>query len=69
MLNTFSGERKSPLIPKNGPSSGTKKLFLSVILVRLSAWVDELLSTPKIITFLAVSLSKLHKPALSHVIP
>ena len=27
------------------------------------------LSTPRIITFLAVSLSKLHKPALSNLIP
>ena len=49
-----SGKPKLPLIPKVGSSTNTKKLFLW-----LSAWDDELLSAPKIITFLAVSLPKL----------
>ena len=41
-----------------------KRIFL-----RLSEWDDELLSTSKIITFLAVPLSKPHQPALSNAIP
>ena len=41
-----------------------KKLFL-----RLWKWADGLLSTPKIITFLAKSLSKLHESTLSNFIP
>ena len=32
-------------------------------------WDDKLLSTPKVIIFLAKSLSKLNEPALSNVIP
>ena len=59
--NIFSGAPKLPLIPKVGALP--KKLFLW-----LSEGDDELLSTPKIIIFLAVSLSKLQKPALSNVI-
>ena len=55
---------KLPLIPKVGTSLSTKRLFL-----QLSACDDELLLTPKIITFLAVSLSKLHEPTLSNVVP
>ena len=62
--NLFSGDPKFQLIPKVGPSPDIKKLLL-----RLSELNDELLSTPKIITFLAVSLSKLQKPPLSNVIP
>ena len=58
----MSGEQKFPLIPKVGPSHRSKNIFLQP-----SEWDDELLSTPKTITFLAVSLSKLHKPALSNV--
>ena len=58
----FSGAAKLPLIPWVGPSLNIEKLF-----VWLSEWDDELLSTPKIITFLAKSLSKLHKAALSNV--
>ena len=53
----FSGEPKLPLIPKVGLSPITKKSFF-----QLSAWGDELLSIPKIIIFLVVSLSKLHEP-------
>ena len=64
ILNFFSGKPKLPLILKLGPSSSTKRLFL-----QFPAWYDELLSTPKIITFLAVSLSKLFELALSNVIP
>ena len=40
-----------------------------MLFLRLSESDDELSSKPKIITFLAKSLSKLHKPALSAVIP
>ena len=50
----FLGKQKLSLIPKAGRLPSTKKLFL-----RLSAWDDELSSTTKIITFLAVLLSKL----------
>ena len=35
----------------------------------LSTWDGELLSAPKIITFLAVSLPKLHQSVLLNVIP
>ena len=35
----------------------------------MSEWDDELLSTLKIITFLAKLLSKLHEPALSNATP
>ena len=55
ILNFFSDEPKRPLTPKGGPTPSTKKIFL-----QLSPWDDELLSTPKIITFVAVSLSKIH---------
>ena len=54
---------KLPLITKVGPLPNIKKLFL-----RLSEWVDELLSTPRIITLIAVPLSKIEKAALSNVI-
>ena len=64
ILNLFSGDPKFPLIPKVGPSPDIKELFW-----RLSELNDELLSAPKIITFLAVSLSKLQKSPLSNVIP
>ena len=37
--------------------------------MRLPTCYDELLSTPKIITFVAVPLMKLHEPALSNFIP
>ena len=56
ILNFFSGEPKVPLIPKVGPLPNTKKLLL-----RLSAGDGELLSTPNMITFVAISLSKLHQ--------
>ena len=58
ILNFLFGEPKLPLI-LNKTSPSTKTLFL-----RLSPWDDELLSTPKIITFLAVSLSKVQVSAL-----
>ena len=64
ILNFFSVDPKLPLIPQVGPSPSTKKLFL-----QLSAWEDGLLSTTKIATFLAKSLSKSHEPRLSNVIP
>ena len=51
ILNFFSGELHLPLILKVGPSPSTKKLLLQWL-----AWDDELLSTPKIIKFLAMSL-------------
>ena len=56
-INTkfFSDESNFPLLPKVEYSPNIKKLFL-----RLSEWDDELLPTPKTITFLAVSLSILH---------
>ena len=40
-----------------------------MLFFRLSGWNYELLSTPKIITFLVRLLSKFHEPALSNVIP
>ena len=64
ILNFFSGEPNIPLIPKVGPLSSIKKLFL-----RSSTYDDELLSTPKIIIFLAVPLSKLRQSPPSNVIP
>ena len=62
MLNLFSGEAKLSLIPKVWPSLNINKSFL-----QLSEWDDELLATPKIITFLVVPSSKLHEPALLNV--
>ena len=52
-ISFFSGATKLPLIPKVSPSPKIKKSFL-----RLSVWGDELLSFPKIITFLSVWLLK-----------
>ena len=63
-INFFCGHAKLPLSPKLGLSPNVKRIFL-----RLSEWDDELLSTSKIITFLALPLSKPHQPALSNVIP
>ena len=57
ILNFFSGAPKLPLILNVSLSHDIKKLFL-----RLSVWDDELLSTPKIITFLAYTLPKFHSP-------
>ena len=54
ILNFIFGDPKFPLTPKFRPSPNIKKLFLWS-----SEWDDELLSIPKIITFLPVSLSKL----------
>ena len=62
ILNYFFGEPNFILTPKVEPSPIIKKIFL-----RLSAWDDELLSTSKVIRFLAMSLSKLHEPAPSTV--
>ena len=64
ILSFFSCEPKLPLIPKLNLHLILKKLFF-----RLSLWDDELLSTPKIITFLLITLSKLHEPALLNAIP
>ena len=63
-LNFFCSEPKLPLIQKVGLSPSTKKLSM-----QLPERHDELLSTPKIITFLVASLLKCHEPALSNVIP
>ena len=62
ILNFFSGFPKLSLIPHDGASPNIKKLFL-----RLSEWDDELLSATKLITFLAMTLSTPHEPALSNV--
>ena len=59
----FSGEPKFPLTSKVGPKPKIKKLIFW-----LSTSNDELLSTPKIITFLAVSLPKIHQSPLSNAI-
>ena len=61
ILSFFSDEPKIPVIPWVGPSPNTKKFFS-----RLSVWNDQLLSTPKITTFLAKSLPKFHEPAPSN---
>ena len=50
ILNFFSGDPKLPSIPYVGPYPNIKNLFL-----RLSELDDKLLSTPKIIKFLAKS--------------
>ena len=65
-INTkfFFCEPKLPLIPNVGPSPNNKNLSLW-----LSAWDDELLTTPKIITFQAASLSEVYENALSNIIP
>ena len=52
------------LILEVGPSPSTKRSFL-----QLSVWDDELLSTPKFITLLAKSLSKLYERTTSNAIP
>ena len=63
ILNSFSCEPNVPIIPKFGPLPNYKKLFLW-----LSEWNDALLSTPKLITFLAKSLWKHNELTLSNVI-
>ena len=60
ILNFFSDEPKVPLIPKVEPLPNTKKLLL-----RLSAGDGELLSTPNMIKYVAISLSKLHQHIVS----
>ena len=57
----FSAAPVLPLIASVGPSPNTRKLLLL-----LSVWDDEVLSTPKITTFLAKSLPKLHEPSPSN---
>ena len=59
ILNSFSCEPNVPIIPKVGPLPNYKKL---------SEWDDALLSTPKLITFLAKSLWKHNELTLSNVI-
>ena len=63
-IKLFSGTPMLPLISSVDPSPNTKKLFLQI-----SVWDDELLSKPKITTFLAKSLTKVHEPAPSNAIP
>ena len=53
-----------PLIPSVGPPPNTKKIFFP-----LSASDDELLSTPKLATYLAKSLPKFHEPSPLNAIP
>ena len=64
-INTlpFFGAPKLPLIPKVSPLPNSKKLFY-----RLSVWDGELLSAPKIMTFLAKLLPKFHSPFQSNAI-
>ena len=64
ILYFFFGESNLPLIPKVRPWPNIKKLFL-----RLSASDDGLLPAPKIVTFSALPLSKLHQSVLLNVIP
>ena len=64
ILNFFFAEPNFQFIQYAGPKPNIKNLFLW-----LSTFDDELLSTPKSITFLAVSLSKLHELPLSNAIP
>ena len=64
MLNFFSGAQKLSLLPKVCNSPNTRNLFL-----RLLAWDDELLSTPKIVSFPAKLLPKFDEPEMSNVIP
>ena len=59
----MSDEPKLPLILKVEPKPNFKKLFL-----KLSTCDDELLSTSKIVTFLAVPLPKLYQSP-SNAIP
>ena len=47
-IKRFSDDSNLPLILRVGPSPNIEKLFLW-----FSEWDDELLSTPKMITFLA----------------
>ena len=42
--------------------------YIKNLFLRLPAWDNELLSTPKIITFLAKLIPKFHGPALSNTI-
>ena len=64
ILNFFYDDPELPLIPKVGLSPIIKRLFLKFP----ESDDDELLSTTKIITVLAVPLSKPLKPPLSNVI-
>ena len=63
ILYFFFREPKLQLISAVGHSPNNK-LFL-----QLSKWDDELLSTPKITTFLAKSLPKLHEHFPSNAFP
>ena len=65
ILNIFSAVTTPSLIPSVGPSPNAKKLFFGLSIL----WGDELLSTPKIITFLTLPLSKFQTFFLSNVIP
>ena len=65
ILNIFSAVPTLSLTLSVGPLPNTKKLFFGLSIL----WGDELLSTPKIITFLALPLSKFQKSFPSNVIP
>ena len=64
ILNFFSAAPVLPLVSSVDLSPNTKKVFL-----RLSVWDDELLSTLKLMTFLAKSLPELHQCKTSNAIP
>ena len=64
ILDFFSTAPVQSLMPWVRPWPNTKKLFSL-----LSVWDDELLSTPKIVTFLVKSLRKLHESSPSNAIP
>ena len=67
MLNFFPGEPKLLLFPNVGPSLVLKNYFCNCWHEMI--YYHELLSAPKITTFLAMPLSKLQIPSLSNVIP
>ena len=64
MFNMSDLSPKLPLIPKVGPFFNIKMLFVLYL-----EWDDELLSTPNLIRFIVVSLSKLQKVALLNISP
>ena len=63
LLNFSSGEQKLLLIPKVGPSPSIKNYSCDCQHETMNYY------QLKNITFLAVSLSKIHESALSNVIP
>ena len=63
-LKCSSSAPMLPLISSVGPSPNTKKLFF-----QLSVWDNELISTPKIMTFLTMPLPKLPELNLPNAVP